>query len=258
MAKVKIIYPKNNLEIYPKYSGEMYRCDDFTKDHDKKHIVFLGDSFTAGTSLGVHHLWSYKVHQKIKEVEDIGKYYNLGMPGGSISDCIDQFFKYCTTYGKPDVVFFLTTEIHRDERYFRLDNNEFVIERLYHYLEEYCRSNDIQLYSFSWVKSIEEFNKSNYNKKISDLAKKINALWTKQSTDQDNKYGKNILEKFESFYDYSASEMLESVYSFDLLTTTKDESLTSSDNVHPGTSFHDFYADFIYKKYLEKNDNIRG
>jgi hypothetical protein len=252
--RAQLIYPKHCKEIYPKYSGEMYRCDKFIKDHNKKHIVFIGDSFTAGTSLLMHDVWAYKVHKKIKEVEDVGGFYNLGMPAASISDCIDQFFKYCTSYSKPDVVFFLTTEPHRDMIYFNEDKNDFIIERLYHYLEEYCKSNNIQLYSFSWIKSIEHYKDSSVNSKIANLSKKIKSEWVGQS----KAYEENILKKFKSFYDYSASEMLESVYQFDLITEKKDKSISAPDNVHTGTSFHDFYADFIYKKYLENNDNFRS
>jgi hypothetical protein len=45
--------------------------------------------------------------------------------------------------------------------------------------------------------------------------------------------------------------MLESVYRFNASSNTKEKSIWANDGVHPGTSFHDFYADFIYKKYLE-------
>ena len=94
-----------------------YRCDSFIKNHNGKHIIFLGDSFAAGDGLEKEDVWCYKVYQKISKIEATSGYFNLGNSGSSIGEAIDQFFKYCSIYGNPDVVFFIITEFYRDEKY---------------------------------------------------------------------------------------------------------------------------------------------
>jgi hypothetical protein len=79
----------------------------------------------------------------------------------------------------------------------------------------------------------------------------LRPLWTDQVKTQESLYDLNLLNDFKSFYDYTTKEMIDSVYEFDTITKTKEKSIWASDGVHPGTSFHDFYANFIYKKYLE-------
>jgi hypothetical protein len=79
----------------------------------------------------------------------------------------------------------------------------------------------------------------------------LRPLWTEQVDAQESLYDLDLLNDFDSFYDYTKEDMLESVYEFDKNSTTKEKSIWANDSVHPGTSFHDFYADFIYKKYLE-------
>ena len=142
--------------IASNYSPTMYRCDEFTKQHDGKHIVFIGDSFACGDGLEKEDTWCYKVYNKIFKNNKVSGYYNLGMSGASITECIDQFFKYCGTYSNPEVVFFITTELDRDLRYTNSEQQNFFIHRTYYYLDIYCKSNNIQLYSFSWLKSAGE------------------------------------------------------------------------------------------------------
>lgn len=241
------------FSISENYSpSSMYRCDDFTKDHDGKHVLFIGDSFACGDGLEKEDTWCYKIYNKINKEEKVSGYYNLGMSGASISECIDQFFKYCGSYTNPDVVFFITTEFSRDSRYVHHSHHDLFIHRMYYYLNQYCVSNNIQLYSFSWLKSAGTIKET--PKRYTWLYNGIQALrplWTEQVKDQESLYDLNLLNDFESFYDYTTEDMLESVYRFDKESTTKEKSIWANDSVHPGTSFHDFYADFIYKKYLE-------
>ena len=65
-----------------------YRCDLFKKDHHKKHIVFMGDSYTAGDGLEIRDTWAYKVYDKIKRNEDVSGYFNIAFSGASFIECI--------------------------------------------------------------------------------------------------------------------------------------------------------------------------
>ena len=234
-----------------------YRCDSFIKNHNGKHIIFLGDSFAAGDGLEKEDVWCHKVYQKISKTEATSGYFNLGSSGSSISEAVDQFFKYCSIYGNPDIVFFITTEFHRDERYglSGTDNLKSFVYRMYFYLEQYCKSNKIKLYSFSWLKSINEVEnrpkESYYISHDGSIHKRPS--WTSQGYNHEIEYDNNILLQFETFYDYHKEEMLKKVFEFDLKSKTKEKSLWALDGAHPGTSFHDFYADFIFNKYQKDN-----
>jgi hypothetical protein len=230
----------------------MYRCDDFTKTHNEKHVVFIGDSFACGDGLEKEDTWCYKVYKEMSKDAKLSGYYNLGMSGASITECIDQFFKYCGTYTNPDVVFFITTEIDRDLRYTTVEQQDFFIHRMYYYLDLYCKSNNIELYSFSWLKSsgMIKDQPKRYTWKVNGIDV-LRPLWTEQVSNQKQLYNIELLKDFDSFYDYSSKEMIDAVYEFDNKTEIKTKSLWADDGVHPGTSFHDFYAKFIYNKYLE-------
>jgi hypothetical protein len=236
-----------------------YNLDSFSKIHEGRHILFIGDSFAAGDGLSLEDTWCYKVYNKISSKEKTSGYYNLGFGGLSIFECIDNFFRYCSDYSNPDVVFFITTEIHRDSRYFNEKYVESLVKRMYSYLEQYCKSNNIQLYSFSWVKSVDMYSPEpeRYLMTFKDHDDNdhtvIRPLWIEQAEGHQKNFGPDIFNSFDTFYDYSTKEMLFSVFEYDKKSKTPEKSLWANDGSHPGTSFHDFYADFIYKKYLKNN-----
>jgi hypothetical protein len=235
------------------------KLDTFSKIHEGKHILFIGDSFAAGDGLSLEDTWCYKVYNKISDKEKTSGYYNIGMSGASIYESIDIFFRYCSDYTNPDVVFFVTTEIHRDGRYFNTKFLETISKRMYFYLEQYCESNNIQLYSFSWVKSVDLYSPEpkrytmtfrNHKEEDEDI---VRPLWIEQGNQNQNDFDADAFIQFKTFYDYSVKDMLSSVFKYDKKSKTPEKSLWAKDDVHPGTSFHDFYAEFIHQKYLENN-----
>ena len=238
-----------DYRLADKFNDIDYRCDDFKKNHDGKHILFIGDSFAAGGGLEKEETWCYRVYKKISEIEKTSGYFNLGTSGSAISDSIDQFFKYCYLYSNPDVVFFVTTEFNREERYglFKEDHRNSFIYRIYLYLEQYCRSNNIKLYTFSWIKSINLKQPKRITKGPSwlELANSKYELINNH----------DILNRFETFYDYDKDYMMKKVFEYDRLSNNDLNSLWARDNLHPGTSFHKFYCDFIFDKYLIGKNN---
>lgn len=241
-----------------------YRCDELKKNHSGKHILFIGDSFCSGVGLYKEDTWAYKVYKKISEHENTDGYYNIGISGSSITEAIDQFYKYCFHYGNPDVVFFILTEPNRDERHCSKDKDELsgFIERMYFYMEQYCRSNNIQFLSFSWIKILQDsFIYPSKNKAVDLEGQDMYGIyWTKQSNDAAQKLDLDILlNEYKSFYKYDFEEMVKKVFYYDKKTKDKNRSMWAMDNSHAGTSFHDFWADFIYSKYKKEiNDNFRN
>lgn len=247
-----------HFELENNHNFPDQNLDIFSKTHTGKHILFIGDSFAAGDGLSLEDTWCYKVYNKISSKEKTSGYYNLSYSGSSISESIDNFFRYCSVYTNPDVVFFVTTEIQRDCRNSSVDNVQSFVKKMYFYLEQYCKSNNIQLYSFSWVKSLDLYTDEpkrymiNYIDDDNNEQNIIRPLWIEQGQDHEKNFDPNIFNEFETFYDYDSKKMLYSVFQYDKITKTPEKSLWAHDNSHPGTSFHDFYAEFIYEKYLEK------
>ena len=154
------------------------------------------------------------------------------------------------------MVFFITTELNRETRY-GPDTKESLkgfVYRMYLYLEQYCRSNKIQLYSFSWLKSVNEYSPrpeiGTYIDKNGEERKRPS--WTRLASSEVDLV-QDTLSRFETFYDYTEKEMMEKVFEFDINNPNKNKSLWALDGAHPGTSFHDFYSDFIFKKYKDFN-----
>jgi hypothetical protein len=149
-------------------NSEGFRSDEFTNKHEGIHIIFSGDSNTFGMGLEKEEMWSYLTYQEISKNVKTSGYFNLGSPGSSIMTCILNIFKYCKKYGNPDAIFINLTEIARFYDYIEEldsystvfydgDNKKRVIRQIrkvvfdyYLMLEQYCKSNDIQLYSFTW------------------------------------------------------------------------------------------------------------
>jgi hypothetical protein len=88
-----------------KVNSLLFRSDEFTKNHDGKHILFSGCSNTYGFSLYNHEIWPWLLYNKIKEKEKVSGYYNLAIPGTGAFSMVSDIFKYINNYSKPDVIF---------------------------------------------------------------------------------------------------------------------------------------------------------
>lgn len=239
-----------------------YRCDKFTNVHSGKHVLFAGCSFTAGEALDKEQTWAYKVHSTMSGTSG---YYNIGVPGFSVTDTIDQIFKYVYTYGNPEEIYVLFPNASRDLEYCGWDktNLELIMWRSYFYLEQYCKSNNIKLYSFTWEIPIKGWPISPNDvsahthgevpsiypnpdeKKYYPGTDEEREDWAKQLGDETIE----ILKGFETFHYFSEDEMQQGVFKYDRTKNKGNKnSLEARDAVHPGESFHDFYAEFILSK----------
>ena len=216
-------------------NSSMFRCDEFKKDHSEKHILFSGDSYTWGTGLLKNEVWSKVLYDKISSDEKCSGYFNLGFPGSSIINQIFDMFKYFRSYGNPDLIFFNLTEL---SRFYSLENDkniynarfdfkspniiEIISYQYYFLLEQYCISNNIKLYSFSW-KHDHEFND---------------------------------IKSIKTFHAYQMPEMISAAIKYIEKNSDKKYLEYARDNKHLGLAYHNFWAEFIYERYI--NDNIRN
>lgn len=199
-------------------NGFGFRSDNFIKNHNKKHALFLGCSYTWGTGLYLSEVWSKILYDQININNEFSGYFNLGVPGDSIYTCITNAFKYFNNFGKPDVIFFNIPEIERffihkkeDNKFYRsiLKSNK-VLELLsyqyYYILEKYCEENNIKLFSFSWYLG----------------------------------YDIHPLSNFKTFYNIDKAEISEYIYQNNNLP------LKARDNAHLGLAYHTYWAEKMY------------
>jgi hypothetical protein len=228
---------KNNIKDVNSLN---FRSDEFTNKHKGKHIVFSGCSNTFGVGLEKEELWAWKTYKKIIKNEECSGFFNLGVGGTGIMHMVINIFKYCKKYGNPDVIFINLSNqnrmFHYVTGYYKLkfddNDNEHNIKLLnyqyYFMLEQYCNSNKIKLYSFTW--DHHGFPGENTN----SLFKKYN---------------------FKTFYSYDLKILLENLKKLEEQTDDK-YFMVARDGKHQGTGYHSFWSDFIYEKYV--NDNTRS
>ncbi len=195
-----------------------FRSDNFIKNHNKKHALFLGCSYTWGTGLHLDEVWSKILYNKININDEFSGYFNLGIPGDSIYTCITNTFKYFNNFGKPEVIFFNIPVIDRfylykkdKEKFFRstIKSNktlELLSYQYYYILEKYCEENKIKLFSFSWYLG----------------------------------YKTHPLSNFKTFYNIDDKKISNYVYNNNL-------PLKASDDTHLGPAYHKYWAEEMYR-----------
>ena len=246
----------NNYPLDPiQPNTSLYRCDEFTDKHIGKHVLFSGCSVTYGQGLYTSETWSHKLYSKIKNNEDVSGYFNLGTPGRSIFDIIANLFKYFIKYGNPDVIFIDMPDLYRS--YFVIDEDgdlettkdvfsyvrdntrhgqhalgQHVEEEqlkifAYHYmlfLEQYCKTNNIQLYCFSYVEPTSEFfNRCNMNR----------------------------------FYTIDNNDLKNQLFKYTKENRDDKFALIARDGKHLGTAFHHVWAETMFDIYEYENKDAK-
>ena len=230
-------------------NSNTYRCDEFTKIHKGKHVLFLGCSNTYGVGLKKEEVWAYRVYNKINEAESSSGYFNIAVGGNNIINSILNIFKYCKKFGNPDTIFInlpchsrffdfqketMTYKIKSyNDFYENYYINKLTIYNYYFMLEQYCKTNNIKLFSFTW--NLYDKYYFNRNKKI----------FIKSTNETFKEYN------FETFY-YIEEDVLNNAL---FLLKQKYNNLffdTARDKKHRGNGIHLYWENFIYNKYLEK------
>lgn len=216
-----------------------YRSDNFLTNHDGKHILFSGCSNTFGFGLNKEEMWSKILYDKINKDIKCSGYFNLSAPGGGIQIIISNLFKYFKEFGNPDYIFLNLPEHVRFMAYIKelksytkitFETKDVELEQFfsiinYQYylmLEQYCRANNIKLYSTSWIVG----NPKNETK--------------------------DFFSSFETFYFVDPKKMLE-----DVLKDEKKYNLEyyfyARDKAHKGAGYNIWLANFVYDIYKKNN-----
>ena len=95
------------------YNSDCFRCDEFTSDHGKKHILFAGCSNTEGVGSPLDTVWTKMVHNELSKTEDVGGFYSISKSGFGWQKIITAFQTYVFKYGFPTHLFVLLPNIGR-------------------------------------------------------------------------------------------------------------------------------------------------
>lgn len=101
-------------KIQYSYNTDWFRCDDFSKIHDKNfHVLFGGCSETEGVASPIEEVWSKMLHSKIKESFSVDNFYSIAMAGYGWQKIISSFMTYVKRYGFPTHFFVLLPNLQR-------------------------------------------------------------------------------------------------------------------------------------------------
>lgn len=248
---------KDDWNTYPedsfKPNSENYRSDEFIKNHEGKHILFSGCSVTYGQGLYISETWSYRLYQKISKNEKLSGYFNLGTPGRGINDIVASIFKYCDKYGNPDTIFidlpdtargYFVPEYPKGEE---LDSNGIVD---FNYVNNNARharfngpqlgwQNSVLIYMYQSLMMLEVYCKSN----------NINLfLYTYVPPTKD--FIKNC--RLNNFYDLEERSVKNKIFEYSK--NNKDDKflLIARDEQHLGTGFHYAWSEIMFDDYMKR------
>ncbi len=226
------IFKKNNGQSFAKEINSFgFRSDEFKTDQDGLHILFLGCSYTWGTGLYIDEVWSKILYNRVSNETKTSGFFNLGVPGDSIYSSINNAFKYFKHFGNPSVIFFNVQDIGR---FYAEDKNKKVLHRSnldsnkvldltsyqnYYALDQYCRSNNITLISFTWYLG----------------------------------HDPHPLKYFESFKHINIDDIEEFVLMYKQNNPNVEESIVARDGSHLGKAYHEYWAYHAYNAYIDNN-----
>lgn len=260
-----------------KVNSFLFRSDEFSKNHDGKHILFSGCSNTYGFSLYNHEIWPWLVYNKIKENEKVSGYYNLAIPGTSALNMVSDIFKYINKYSKPDTIFINLPLLSRFYSLVKDTGKSLYFEKEIDLIKEiptwhhsipvthndnvrptfdgsisnksYERYHPIIAEKFitvyQYLMMLEIFCKIN-NIQLYIFSHNLSTNWFLSQTD---------LQSFKNI----AGTLIETKQHYELMleymSLNKDDkfSMKGRDNIHEGTSYHYAWAKMAYSWY--ENDN---
>ena len=194
-------------------------------------------------------IWSKLLYERISSQTKCSGFFNLAVPGSSIPNQVIQIFKYCSQYGNPDTIFLnmpdkfrfysISKKTHEVvDSLYGSESLELVQLLSYQYylmLDQYCKSNNIKLYSIGWSYPNTFFP--------NDKSK-----W------KDIRYTTNKFKLFDTYYDIDQEDLFS--YVIEYKNNNKDDQYyeIARDNDHFGTAYHRYWSDFLYNLYTKDND----
>lgn len=232
------IFIDNSFKNY-KVNTYGYRCDEFTENHEGKHVLFTGCSITFGEGIpDLEDTWAKKIFNVYKAIGKVSGFYNIAVPGTGIQFQVINLFRYFSRYGNPEVLFFNISEYHRGyvigPETNKIINGFYsdpvtwrIMEKInyeyYFMLEQYCKSNNIKLISWTW-----------------DFIRHKNQRADKKTTQE-------VFTDFNfpTFYKIDPNKFTDKALMYAENNPNKDFLMLGSDGQHLGVAYHHAYAEMI-------------
>lgn len=252
----------SNIKEYMKYfdpntvSNEMnwfnshgLRSDEFSPEHDGLHVVYAGCSFTFGEAMPVSHTWPKRLHNLLSNNIKLSGFYNIGFPGASITQVVNQIIAYSKEFAIPDVLFVNLPDIGRERlvqdspfdkktpysTIHEIPSDRLAVDNIRHGINAlvfFASSLGVKLFVGSWASSHER-----------DISLR-------------DKFGDPLailrtqMVQFNEDVDFLIQKFPETVI-IEEDAGRKDLLARGLDGGHPGTLIHMEYADIFYKAFME-------
>ena len=236
----------------------LFRCDEFKKEQNGKHVLFTGCSVTQGVGLELEEVWAHKLYTKISENEKVSGYYNLGVPATGIFFIVSNLFKYFNSYGNPDAIFINLPDMLRfysveevgtkiKKPYVHEDMVNILSNSIYHD-QDWSSEQDILSYSrwvnyYDYVMMLESYCKTNNIK-----------LFIFSYDGATNETFKKF--ELESFYDINPIYIIDQLIEYAADNKVDEYFLTARDKMHEGHGLHEKWAEKMFEIYSMEGNHV--
>lgn len=235
--------PKNfyDEEFHKDFNNFNFRSDEFIKNHDKKHLLFMGCSETQGSNHSLEETWSYILYKKINQNKEFSGYFNIAVNGSGLQIQFMILLEYIKNFGKPDQILLLLPETLRPIGY---DFNNFKQENLSSNKDLPKDIVNSHLTDIMLLKIFECFCKLN----------NIKFLWSSWCDEEESLLS---FYNFENYFSMNMSNIQNVIVNnfdeFSDNTKSLSYNLKKSDG-HKGVWFHNYWASKFYERLInEKN-----
>jgi hypothetical protein len=165
--------PLDDMTVEYIYNNRGFRSDNFTRDHNKKHVVFSGCSEGEGIASPLDTMWNKKIYDFLNIDGTYDGFFNVAIDNFGFHKIVFNLINYINEYGKPDEIFILFPDTCRLNKW---DTNESNYSQIWanpddlidlkdqekfmnaiidfipfmKLFEEYCSSNNIKLIWSTW------------------------------------------------------------------------------------------------------------
>lgn len=225
-------------------NAEGFRCDEFKTNHNERHILFSGCSVTYGVGLLEDEIWAKKLYNKIKQETPLSGFFNLGLSGIGISEIVANIFKYIHNFGKPHSIFVCLPNVQRRYAIDVSDPHLYpqaMPPKIYHAVYKDNKNDEfidiIQIHAFHYLMFLEMFCKSN---NINLYCFSYNDNFATMELDR--------------FYKIETRTLVRNLAQFCTDHPKNKYNLEARDDCnHFGEAYHDYWANFCYNLSTEKS-----
>lgn len=251
------------------YNSENFRSDNFTTEHDGKHILFSGCSESEGMGANIEDAWTNILYKKISKEEKCSGFFNLSRGGWGWNKIILNSLIYFKKYGYPNVMFVLLPNCQRK---FIFSKTGFLDDSgnsagLWQYQQKYPmitkQPNDFR--APDRFTDAKQYNEDFLNflinwKTFNELCKSVNvklffATWS--DLDAENLFTVNMFNNLVNVVNIvnvgTQDQVSKTVSNYYINNNPGKYDIEKRDG-HAGRITHSFWSEQFYKKYKEDNN----